>query len=95
LPDRRHQYRRSNNSGYAYQELSPYTILLTGPTTVANLFYNMASGKMGYLVGLITHAAQPAMRSPNPEREPVSITSDAERPMPNAWGNVPGSTEGE
>ncbi|MBW1801135.1 MAG: protease Lon-related BREX system protein BrxL, partial [Deltaproteobacteria bacterium] len=28
-----------------------YVILLTGPTTVANLFYNMASGKMG-LVGL-------------------------------------------
>ena len=33
------------------QELSPYTILLTGPTTVANLFYNMASGKIG-LVGI-------------------------------------------
>jgi ATP-dependent Lon protease len=31
--------------------LSPYTILLTGPTTVANLFFNMASGKMG-LVGI-------------------------------------------
>ena len=29
----------------------PYTILLTGPTTVANLFFNMASGKMG-LVGI-------------------------------------------
>jgi ATP-dependent Lon protease len=36
---------------YAYQELSPYAILLTGPTTVANLFYNMATNKMG-LVGL-------------------------------------------
>ena len=36
---------------FAYQELSPYVILLTGPTTVANLFYNMATGKMG-LVGL-------------------------------------------
>ncbi len=36
---------------YAYQEISPYVILLTGPTTVANLFYNMASRKMG-LVGL-------------------------------------------
>ena len=33
------------------RSLSPYTILLTGPTTVANLFYNMASGKMG-LVGI-------------------------------------------
>jgi ATP-dependent Lon protease len=36
---------------YAYQELSPYTILMTGPTTVANLFYNMATNKMG-LVGI-------------------------------------------
>jgi ATP-dependent Lon protease len=31
--------------------LSPYTILHTGPTTVANLFYNMATNKMG-LVGI-------------------------------------------
>ncbi len=36
---------------YAYQELSPYTVLLTGPTTVANLFYNMATGRIG-LVGI-------------------------------------------
>jgi ATP-dependent Lon protease len=42
---------RGTGKSYAYQELSPYTILLTGPTTVANLFYNMASGKMG-LVGM-------------------------------------------
>jgi len=42
---------RGAGKSYAYQELSPYTILLTGPTTVANLFYNMASGKMG-LVGI-------------------------------------------
>lgn len=42
---------RGTGKSYAYQELSPYTILLTGPTTVANLFYNMATGKMG-LVGL-------------------------------------------
>jgi len=41
---------RGTGKSYAYQELSPYAILLTGPTTVANLFYNMASGKMG-LVG--------------------------------------------
>lgn len=38
---------RGTDKSYAYQELSPYTILLTGPTTVANLFYNMATGKMG------------------------------------------------
>src|SRR3954470_3113464 len=42
---------RGTGKSYAYQELSPYTILLNGPTTVANLFYNMASGKMG-LVGI-------------------------------------------
>jgi ATP-dependent Lon protease len=42
---------RGTGKSYAYQELSPYTILMTGPTTVANLFYNMASGKIG-LVGI-------------------------------------------
>lgn len=42
---------RGTGKSYGYQELSPYTILLTGPTTVANLFYNMATGKMG-LVGI-------------------------------------------
>src|SRR6266581_1377353 len=42
---------RGTGKSYAYQELSPYTILLTGPTTVANLFYNLATGKIG-LVGL-------------------------------------------
>ncbi|HUV13460.1 MAG TPA: protease Lon-related BREX system protein BrxL [Acidobacteriota bacterium] len=42
---------RETGKSYSYQELSPYTILLTGPTTVANLFYNMATGKMG-LVGI-------------------------------------------
>lgn len=42
---------RGTGKSYAYQEMSPYTILMTGPTTVANLFYNIASGKIG-LVGL-------------------------------------------
>jgi ATP-dependent Lon protease len=42
---------RGTGKSYAYQELRPYSILLTGPTTVANLFYNMAMGKVG-LVGL-------------------------------------------
>jgi ATP-dependent Lon protease len=42
---------RGTGKSYAYQELSPYVILLTGPTTVANLFYNMATGKVG-LVGI-------------------------------------------
>lgn len=42
---------RGTGKSYAYEELSPYVILMTGPTTVANLFYNMSTGKMG-LVGL-------------------------------------------
>jgi ATP-dependent Lon protease len=42
---------RGTGKSYAYQELSPYAILLTGPTTVANLFYNMATNKIG-LVGI-------------------------------------------
>jgi len=42
---------RGTGKSYAYQEVSPYAILLTGPTTVANLFYNMRTGQMG-LVGL-------------------------------------------
>ena len=42
---------RETGKSFGYQELSPYTILLIGPTTVANLFFNMASGKIG-LVGI-------------------------------------------
>ena len=42
---------RGTGKSFGYQELSPYSILLTGPTTVANLFYNMTTGKIG-LVGL-------------------------------------------
>jgi hypothetical protein len=44
----------------------------------------------------ITHAPQPAMRSPNAEREPVPVARDAERrPMSDARRTIPGSTEGE
>lgn len=42
---------RGTGKSYAFQELSPYVILMTGPTTVANLFYNMSSGRIG-LVGI-------------------------------------------
>lgn len=42
---------RSTGKSYAFQELSPYSILLTGPTTVANLFFNIATNRIG-LVGL-------------------------------------------
>ena len=43
----------------------------------------------------ITNAPQPAMRSPDAERELLPSASDAERPMPNARRTIPGSTEGE
>ena len=42
---------RETGKSFGYQQPSPYGILLTGPTTVANLSYNMASNRIG-LVGL-------------------------------------------
>jgi hypothetical protein len=42
---------RETGKSYAFPQLSPSVILLTGPTTVANLFYNLATNKLG-LVGL-------------------------------------------
>jgi ATP-dependent Lon protease len=42
---------RGTGKSYAFQEISSCAILLTGPTTVANLFYNLATNKIG-LVGL-------------------------------------------
>ena len=39
----------------------------------------------------IAHAPQLAMRSEDKERERVPIAGDAERPMPDARGNVAGS----
>ena len=41
---------RGTGKSYAYQEISPYTILLTGGTTVARLFYNVSRREIG-LVG--------------------------------------------
>ncbi|MFA5011153.1 MAG: protease Lon-related BREX system protein BrxL [Ignavibacteria bacterium] len=41
---------RGTGKSYAFQDISPYCILLTGPTTVANLFYNISKSQMG-LVG--------------------------------------------
>jgi hypothetical protein len=42
----------------------------------------------------ITHAPQPAMRSADEKREPVPVTSDAERPVPDARGDVAWRSEG-
>jgi len=41
---------RGTGKSYVYQEISPYTILLTGGTTVARLFYNINRREVG-LVG--------------------------------------------
>jgi len=41
---------RGTGKSYVYQEISPYTILLTGGTTVARLFYNISRREVG-LVG--------------------------------------------
>jgi hypothetical protein len=43
----------------------------------------------------IAHAPQPTMRSPDAEREPMPLTSNAERPVPTARRNVAGSAQGE
>ena len=43
----------------------------------------------------ITHAPEPAMRSPNAEREFVSSASDAERPLPYARRKIPRRSKGE
>lgn len=42
---------RGTGKSYAFQDVSPYAILLTGPTTVANLFYNISKSEIG-LVGI-------------------------------------------
>src|SRR5262245_29779600 len=43
----------------------------------------------------IANAPQPTMPSADPAREPMPISGDAERPMQDARGAVPGSTEGQ
>jgi hypothetical protein len=43
----------------------------------------------------LTHAPQPAMRSPNAEREPVPVAGDAERPLPAARRPASGSAKGK
>lgn len=43
---------RGTGKSFVYREVTPYAILVSGgKTTVANLFYNMATGRMG-LVGM-------------------------------------------
>ena len=43
----------------------------------------------------IAHAPQHPMWGPNQEREPMPITGDAERPLPDARRPVPGRSEGQ
>jgi len=42
----------------------------------------------------ITHSPQPAMRSTDPEREPVPVAGDAERTLSDARRKIHGSSEG-
>ena len=44
---------RGTGKSYGYQELSPYAILMTGPTTVANLFLQSCprQGRVGWPLG--------------------------------------------
>jgi hypothetical protein len=41
----------------------------------------------------LAHAPEPSLRSQDPAREPVSVTSDGERPLPDARGAIDGRTE--
>jgi len=41
----------------------------------------------------ITHAPEPPMWSADTGRSPVPVAGDAERPLPNAWRGISGSTE--
>jgi hypothetical protein len=43
----------------------------------------------------ITHAPQPAMRSPDAEGKPVPVARDSEREMPDARGQITGGSEGQ
>jgi hypothetical protein len=43
----------------------------------------------------IAHAPQPTMRSADTERQPMSVSSDAERPVPDARRNVARTAEGK
>ncbi len=42
----------------------------------------------------VAHAPQPALRSADPEREPMPVAGRAERPMPDARGPSPGAPKG-
>jgi len=42
----------------------------------------------------LQHAPLPAVWSADKEREPVPITGDAERPLPDPWGDVAWRSEG-
>ncbi len=43
----------------------------------------------------IAHAPEPALRSPHQKRDAVPVSSNGERPLPNARGKVTRSTEGQ
>jgi hypothetical protein len=43
----------------------------------------------------LAHAPGTTMRSPDKEREPVPVASDAERPLPDAWRTIVRRSEGQ
>ena len=53
---------RGTGKSYAIQEFSPYAALLTGPTTVANLFGHMSGRQKGYGHDLGTSSASTRSR---------------------------------
>jgi hypothetical protein len=50
--------------------------------------------QMRTLVKQIVHASQPAVWSADKERQPLPVSGDAERPLPDARRDVPGRSEG-
>jgi hypothetical protein len=56
---------------------------------------NSLTAEDPYHARQITHAPQPAMRSPNAEPQLVSSTSDAERPLPYARRKIARRSEGQ
>jgi len=68
---------------------------ISGGETTSTVLASSPGSESQHNAKQIAHAPEFALRSPNAEPEVVPSASDAERPMPDTRGNVPGSTEGE
>jgi hypothetical protein len=80
---------REKNVKYSMDDIEAANAELNGaqPAATDRLKAN------GHSNGNASHAPQPAMRSPNPERSTVPVTSDAERPLPHARRYVAGGAQ--